>query len=143
MATLTVANSVIMLSISNVYPIAQQLQGYSADDVYDLEEIDVTETMMGVDGLLSGGFIYAQIPWSITLMANSPSCQVFDQWYAYQKNAVDVSTAAMNITLPGLGYKWIFTNGFLKKHNPAPSAKKLAQPRKFTIEWNAIGAQPL
>jgi hypothetical protein len=131
-----------MLSVNGVYQTPIQLQGYSADDVYDIEDIDASETMMGVDGLLSGGLIYVPIPWSITLMANSPSTQVFDQWYSYQQSIGDVTTGTMTVTLPSLGYKWIYSNGFLKKYSPAPGAKKLAQPRKFTIEWNSITLLP-
>jgi len=143
MGTLTSTNSVIMLSVTNVYPNAQQLQGYSADDVFDIEDIDVAETSMGVDGLLSAGLVYVEIPWSINLQSNSPSCQVFDNWYAYQKGLNDVTNATLNITLPGLGYKWVYSNGFLKKYSPAPSAKKKVEPRKFTIVWNTISTAPL
>ncbi len=143
MTTLTSVNSVIMLTVGAVYPTAQQLQGYTSDDVYDVEDIDTAETTMGIDGLLSGGFIYAPIPWTISLQANSPSCAVFDQWYNYQVSQKDISTASMNISLPGLGYKWVYSNGILKKYSPAPSAKKIVQPRKFMIEWNTIGVQPL
>ena len=144
MSTLTIANSVIMLGINSVYPTPVQLQQYAADDVFDFEEIEVAETVMGVDGLLSGGFVFSKIPWSITLASNSPSCQVFDNWYAFQKApGSDIVTATANILLPGLGYKWALFNGFLTKYSPAPSAKKLAQPRKFTIEWNSITPAPL
>ena len=83
MGTITSTNSVIQLSVNLVYPNAQQLQGYSADDVFDIEEIDVAETSMGIDGLLSGGLIYVEIPWSISLQSNSPSCAVFDNWYNF------------------------------------------------------------
>jgi hypothetical protein len=143
MATLTAANSVIMLAVNGVFSNPQQLQQFSADDVFDLEDIDNAETMMGVDGILSGGKIYVEIPWTITLMANSPSNQVFDQWAAYEISTNDVTTATMNIQLPGLGYKWVYSNGFLKKRSPAPSAKKIVQPRKFTIVWNSISTAPL
>jgi len=143
MGTLTSANSVIMITIDNVYPTATQLQGYAADDVFDIEDIDVAETSMGVDGILSAGKIYVQIPWSITLQANSPSNQVFDDWYAYQQTPNgDVTPASLNITLPGLGFKWTYSNGFLKKHSPAPSAKKSVQPRKFMIEFNSVSVAP-
>lgn len=141
--TLTAANSVIVLSIAGVFQQGVQLQGYAADDVYDIEDIDTAETSMGVDGLLSGGLIYTEIPWTIHLQANSPSNDVFDQWYAYQKAIGDITTASMQIVLPGLGYKWVYSNGILKKYPPAPSVKKIAQPRKYTIAWNTIGASPV
>ena len=143
MGTLTVTNSVIMITIQNVYNTATQLQGYAADDVYDFEDIDVSETSMGVDGTLSAGKIYVPIPWSISLQANSPSNAVFDAWYAYQSTPNgDVAPASINITLNGLGFKWTLSNGFLKKYSPAPTAKKIAQPRKFMIEFNSISVAP-
>jgi len=143
MATLTALNSTIMLAVASVYPTAQQLQGYAADDIFDVEDIEVAETVMGIDGLLSGGLIYVPVPWTITLQGNSASNSVFDGWYNYQKAIGDVTTATLNIALPGLGYKWIYSNGFLKKYSPAPSAKKIVQPRKFMVEFNTISVQPI
>jgi len=143
MATLTAANSVIMLAVNGVFSNPQKLQQFSADDVFDLEDIDSAETVMGVDGKLSGGKIYVEVPWSVTLAANSPSCQVFDSWSAFEDQKNDITTASMNIQLPGLGYKWVYTNGILKKKSPAPSLKKLVQPRKFTIVWESVTTAPL
>ena len=143
MSSLTAVNSTIMLSVTGVYPIPQQLQGFTADDVFDLDEIDVAETIMGIDGILSGGFIYVEKPWSVSLQANSPSCQIFDTWYNYQQSIGDIASASMQIALPGLGYKWAYSNGILKRYSPAPSVKKMVQPRKFTIVWNTIGASPI
>lgn len=142
MSNLTAVNSVIMLSIAGLYPQAQQLVGYTADDVFDLEDIDVAETVMGIDGILSAGLIYVAIPWTITLQGNSTSSDIFDNWYQFQLAQGDVTPAAMNITLPGLKRKWVYGNGFLKKYSPAPSVKKLIQPRKFMIEWNSIAVAP-
>jgi len=143
MGSLTAVNSIIVLSVAGVFPQGQQLSGYSADDVFDVDQIDVAETSMGIDGLLSGGLIYTVIPWSISLQANSPSNDVFDQWYAYQKTVGDVAVASMQVALPGLGYKWVYSNGFLKKYSVAPNVKKIVQPRKYTIEWNTIGVSPM
>jgi hypothetical protein len=138
MANLTAANSVIMLSVNGLYGIPQQLQGYSADDVFDTEEIDAAETIMGVDGILSGGLIYVEKPWSINLQANSASNGLFDNWIQAQIAQNDLFTADMTIFLPSLGTKYAFTNGILKKYPPTPSAKKILQPRKFTIVWESI-----
>jgi hypothetical protein len=138
MATLTAANSIIMLSINGLYPTPVQLQGYSADDVFDSEEIDAAETMMGVDGKLSGGLIYVEKPWNIVLMANSASNQIFDNWVQSQIAQNDLFTANMSIVLPSLGSTTAFSNGILKKYPPMASAKKILQPRKFTIVWESI-----
>jgi hypothetical protein len=138
MATLTVANSIIMLSVNGLYGTPQQLQGYAADDVFDAEEVDAAETSMGVDGNLSGGLIYVEKPWMISLQSNSPSNDVFDNWIQSQFAQNDIYTADMTIALPGLGTSYAFTNGILKKYPPMPSGKKILQPRKFTIVWESI-----
>ena len=46
-ATLTVANSVYMLMIVDLFPVPQQLQGYSVDDVFSTEAV---ETRRDADG---------------------------------------------------------------------------------------------
>jgi hypothetical protein len=140
MGTLTTANSVIMLAVNGLYDTPVQLQGYSADDVFDLDEVDAAETSMGIDGLLSGGLIYVEKPWSISLQANSASNQVFDNWVQSQFAQDDIYTASMQVALPGLGFKWTYSNGILKKYPPAPSAGKILKPRKYTIVWNTISA---
>jgi hypothetical protein len=138
MATLPTANAVIMLTIPGLYSVPQQLQGYSADDVFDADDIDGAETSMGVDGVLSGGLIYVEKPWSISLQANSLSNTVFDNWVQAQIALNDILTAEMFVSLPALGTKYAFTNGILKRYPPLPSAKKILQPRKFTIVWESI-----
>jgi hypothetical protein len=138
MGTLTTANSVIMLSVSGLYNSPQQLQGYAADDVFDTDEVDAAETSMGIDGNLSGGLIYVEKPWSIMLQANSLSNGIFDNWVQSQIGQNDLYTADMTIFLPGLGQKFAFTTGFLKKYPPMPSAGKILKPRKYTIVWESI-----
>ena len=138
MATLTTANSVIMLSIAGLYGTPQQLQGYSADDIFDTDEIDAAETSMGIDGNLSGGLIYVEKPWAINLQANSASNAIFDNWVQAQISQNDLYIAGMTITLPGLGSNYSFFNGILKKYPPTPSAGKILKPRKYTIVWESI-----
>jgi hypothetical protein len=84
MSTLTGANAVLMLTIPPLFTTPQQIQGFAADDVYDLDEIESVETLMGVDGILSGGFVWKSQPQTIMLQADSPSNAVFDTWYSQQ-----------------------------------------------------------
>lgn len=59
--TLTAANSIITISIADLYPVAQRLQGFAADNITDIDSSNSVETSMGVDGRLSGGFILSLI----------------------------------------------------------------------------------
>ena len=81
MASITSANAIIMLTIPDLFPAPQQLQGFAADDVYGVNDLKSAEVLMGVDGKLSGGFVFVPIEWSISFQADSPSLDIFDQWW--------------------------------------------------------------
>jgi hypothetical protein len=141
LGTLTAANAIIMLTVPNYYPNPQQLQGFAADDVYDSEEVEIAETSMGVDGILSAGLIYAELPWTLALQSNSPSIQILDNLIQAQFAQNDLFPGiSVSVTLTGLGIKYQLTNGYLKKAPPLPSAKKILQPRKFYFVFN--GSSP-
>ena len=140
--TLTGANSIITLSIETIFPTPIQLQGFAADDVADTQSIQSAETLMGVDGILSGGFVFAEVKQSITLQADSGSMNIFDQWFLAQQANLDTYVATGVLILPSLGTKWTYSRGFLTGYTPVPPIKKLAQPRKFEITWNSIKPSP-
>lgn len=138
MASITAANAVYMVSIPLLFPIPQQLQGFAADDVFGTDPLQSAETLMGVDGRLSGGFVYVEIKQSITLQADSPSNDFFDAWYSAQQVAKEPYTASALVLLTSLARKWTMTRGFLTTYQPIPDAKKLLQPRKFGITWESV-----
>lgn len=143
MASITSANSVLMLSIASLYVVPQQIQGFSADDVFDVEALEAAETMMGVDGNLSAGFVNVPIKQGIVLQADSNGNAIFDNWYLSQKQLQDVYFANGSITLPSLGIVYTLNNGVLTTYPPAPNAKKLLQPRKFVVTWESIIPSPI
>jgi hypothetical protein len=136
--SITSANAVLMMSIRNLFDTPQQIQGFAADDIFGTDPITASETMRGVDGKLSGGFVYNEINQNYSLMADSPSVDIFDQWYLAQQAQRDTYVADMTILLTSLGTKWALTNGFLKTYPPIPDAKKVLQPRRFTITWETV-----
>lgn len=135
--SLTASNSVITLSVSGIFSAPQQLKGFSADDILGTENIVPAETLMGVDGVLSGGFVNVPTKQNYTLQADSQSNSFFDTLYGQQKAAQDVFPISGLISMPALGYKWIMVKGFLTGYMPMPDLKKLAQPRKFEITWES------
>ena len=139
--SLTTANSIIMLAIPNVYTTPQQIQGYSAEDVFDTDALEVGETMPGVDGRLSGGWVYNPVTQNFTLQADSASNEVFDTWWQAEVTIRDKYPASAVITLPSISKKYVMTNGFLITVPPIAGVKKLLQPRRFTIRWESIVPQ--
>jgi hypothetical protein len=142
MPSLTAANAVITLTIPGVFNRPQQLQQFGVDDVADVDTLTIAETAMGVDGTLSGGYVFNAVKYIYTLQANSPSNFIFDQWKAAQDAQQDTFAANGLLTLKSLGTKWTWTNGFLTEYKPAPEIKKILQPRKFQITWERVAPQP-
>lgn len=140
--TITSANSILLLSIAGLYDIPQQLQGFAADDVFDTETLEPVETMMGVDGVLSGGWVPMPIKQNISLQADSESILVFENWYAAQQTARETLIASGSVQLPSVGRKYALTRGFLSSLLVTPSAKKVLQPRRFQITWGQITVAP-
>lgn len=142
MASITVANAVVTMSIETIATTPVQIQGFAQDDVFDVPQIKSVEELMGVDGFLSFGFVYVPIPWTFSLQADSASNDFFDMWWTQMQAAQDVYVASGQIVLPGIATKINMSRGGLTMYKPAPDAKKLLQPRKFQVTWNGVGPAP-
>lgn len=143
MGNLTAANSVITLSQSVLFPVPQQLQGFAADDVTDMDPVEVLESLMGVDGILSFGFVWAERVQEITLQGDSASNAFFDTVSTQQEAAQTVYPLSGLILLPAIGLKFTLINGGLKTYKPMPGVKKIIQPRKHRITWNKVIPAPV
>ena len=137
-SSVTSANSVFTLTIPSIFVVPQALVQYSVDDMFGTEAIVPAEILMGVDGTMSSGMNFVPIPMRVTLQANSPSGSVFDEWYLTQIATIDTFAAFGVILLPGLKKKFILHNGILTSYVVLPEAKKVLQPRPFTITWQEI-----
>jgi len=141
MGDITAANASLVLALTPLFTAPQQIQGFAADNVYGLPAIESVETLMGVDGILSGGFVWKPQQQTIELQADSPSNAFFDIWYTQQVAGQTTYTVNGVLTIPALRLKLIQTLGFLTGYK-LPDAKKLMQPRQFGITWNLVVPAP-
>lgn len=135
MAYLTSANSEFMITINDLYPVPQKLQGYSADDAFTTDAVAATETQVGVDGFVGHGFVFNVVKQNITLQANSPSLKVFEDWYNAMLAAREVYECNAVILLPSVRKKYTLTQGTLAETTLILGAKKILEPARFTISW--------
>lgn len=131
--SITAVNSVFSLAVLNLFPNPIQLQGYAMDDVFSAEPVDAGEFQMGVDGILSAGFIWKEVDLVVNLQANSPSIVLFDQWRSAEVAVGEKYQGMGTLTLPALGKKLALSTIFLKKWPPFSDVKKVQQPQKFTL----------
>lgn len=140
--SITASNAVIMLNIPLVFPAPVQLQGFSADNVFGTDALAESEVQMGVDGLLSAGFVYVPVKQNYTLMANSESNDVFDAWRAANVAQGESIEADAIVLLKSIAKKFTMTKGYLTSWQPAPDAQRVLQPRRHEITWERISPSP-
>jgi hypothetical protein len=126
-ANLTVANSSLVLSVEGLYPKGLTLQGYAADNVFEVGAVENKEIVMGIDGNLSAGFVYNPQPITLTLQADSPSLEVFEQIWQRESSNREALRVGLTIALPSVNKRFVGRNGFLTSYQ-APSGQRLLQP---------------
>lgn len=136
--TITSANAIFMLGVTGLYPTAQQLQGFMADAAFASESVDVAENVLGVDGIMSSGWVPRMYPMNISLQAGSASEVMFEQWQAAEDAAQEIFKAFGTIQYKSTGRKYTLISGTKNKFVPFPEARKVLQGRVFTITWNNI-----
>lgn len=130
---ITDANSVVILSVDDLYPAGVQIQGFSTDTAWTAGDSQIAETRMGVDGRLSAGYTPQPRTITISLEASSPSLEVM-------RNIVETSrvnkacyTCTMQITIPAQGKEYNLTNGVLQTAHDLSDGKKTLDPSSFTF----------
>ena len=143
MADITDANAVFTLNVPAVFATPQQLQGFATDDAFATEQTVIGETMMGVDGIMSYGYLPHIIPMSIVFQADSISIpNTMEVWVQAESAVQQKFPATATIILPSLGKVYTFGNGVLTKFTPTPGGKKVLMPQTYTIDWNYWAPQP-
>ena len=136
--SITSANSVFMLSFGSLFPIPQKLEGYRADDSFMVDDVEIAQTVMGVDGKMSSGYVPTQKVMTITFQPDSPSISKFEYLIAATKAAKDTFNLSGTISLSSIGRAYALTNGVLTNYKPLPDAKKVLQPVTYKITWQDI-----
>lgn len=135
---ITSADSVFTLAVAGLYPTPVILGGYASDRAFETDAVDVAETVMGVDGNMSAGWIPNTTTQTVTLMPDSTSSDIFENWDRVETSRRTKLFASGEIQVPGTGRRYTLTRGVLKRVTRVPSAAKTMQPRAFTIEWGSI-----
>lgn len=140
--TITSANAVLTLAITGLFDTPQQLTNFSADDIFTVEPRQAAEIMMGVDGILSGGFVFNPTVQNISLMADSNANDIFDQWVRAQEIQKDIYYANAIVVLISINRTYTMNKGVLTTYPPVADAARVLRPRRFTINWESVTAAP-
>jgi len=135
---ITSKNAICMLTIPGVYPTAQQLDNFAADNVYTTDDVNPVEVVQGVDGQVGFGLLPYVIKQKFTIQPNSRALSVIDDWNNAMKSGGEVILASMVTTLSSIKQKYVSLDGALTMYHPIPDAKKVLQAVTFEITWSSV-----
>ncbi|MDM3131338.1 phage tail fiber protein [Citrobacter sp. CK205] len=136
--TITSADSIFALTVTNLFPSAQTLEGYAADAMFALGDTEMAVSVRGADGKLSGGFVFGEYLQTITIMPDSPSRELFETWQLTSLASKAVFRCNATIILPAISRKFTLTNGILQRVKAIPDAQRVLQAMTFQINWESV-----
>lgn len=140
--TITSANSVFSLVVTDLYPTPQILQGFAADRMFTTAALENVEVQMGADGKMSAGFVFNPVQQTVTIQADSVSLPIFETWALTQRTAQEVFRCNATIVLPAIKRKYTLKRGVLSSAKLIPDAAKTLQPTEFQITWESVIGEP-
>lgn len=136
--TITSADAIFALTVTNLYPSAQTLEGYAADAMFALGDTEMATTVRGADGKLSAGFVFGEYLQTITIMPDSPSRDIFETWQLTSLTSKAVFRCNATIILPAISRKYTLVNGVLQRVKAIPDANRVLQAQTFQINWESV-----
>lgn len=134
MGDITSANAIAIMIVSKIYPQGLYLQRFSTDQSISSDDVQLTETRMGVDGRMAAGYIPAIKPVSIAFEANSPSISSINFVAKMMETLRAPLDHKLIITVPSVGRIYTYTGGVLKNWKTFPDMKKILDP--ITGKWD-------
>jgi len=136
--TITSADAIFSLTVTNLFPSAQILEGYAADAMFALGDTELAQSVRGADGKLSAGFVFGENLQTITIMPDSPSRELFETWALTSLTSVAVFRCNATIILPAISRKFTLTNGVLQRVKAMPDAQRVLQAMTYQINWENV-----
>ncbi|EPE3185063.1 phage tail fiber protein [Cronobacter sakazakii] len=136
--TITSADSIFALTVTNLFPSAQTLEGYAADAMFALGDTEMAVSVRGADGKLSGGFVFGEYLQTITIMPDSPSRELFETWQLTSLTSKAVFRCNATIILPAISRKFTLNNGILQRAKAIPDAQRVLQAMTYQINWESV-----
>lgn len=146
MSTITAANCKLTFTVRSPQGIVVgpfTVQGYASDDAFAVEAVESAVAILGVDGLMSAGWVPRLTKQLVRLQADSPSIGLFEAWDGAQSVLRDVLFADGAIAYPGLQKGYALIKGVLTRLTPMPAAKRVLEPVDYEITWQTVQAAPL
>ena len=136
--TITAQNSILLLQAPPLFPALVQMSGFMADRAFEVDDSEVGETVLGVDGNMSVGLLPSLTVQRIMIMPDSVASDFFEYLDAASQAQGDVYILNGSLTLPATQMAYTMTKGILTRMKRIPDAARVLQGRPFQITWQNI-----
>lgn len=124
---ITAASVIMTLVADELYPTGRTIEGFAEDSLRSLEDLTLNESIMGVDGKLSHGFVEYPTVLTLNLMPDQNGYTVFENIAQAQKTLRAPIILSMTIVDVSLNRKYTLTRGALNSWKPMPDATRTMQ----------------
>lgn len=141
--SITSADCILMLGVTDLFAIPQQIQEFEVDDAFEAEAIKMAEIKMGVDGKMSAGMVFEPVVMPIVIQADSVSVGFFETWGTTNRAQRASFEAFGVIRQPSLGRSYALTKGILTEYSPFAGVKRVLSARRFSVTWESVTGAPI
>lgn len=136
--SITSANSQLAIVIPALSIGSAPVQGFAVDNAFMNEAIKLAEASRGVDGRLSAAYLPVPVTLKISLRADSPSKQIFDDLANYMFSNQEIAYVEVFLALPATGEGYTFTKGVMTSYAGTPAGKKALEDVEYEFTFESI-----
>lgn len=140
--TLTAANSILLVRAKGYNTQWVKMEGFAADSAFDFGQGQIGETVIGVDGVQSGGFTPYETDFNIQLQANSPSRSFFDGVINHINKTQETVAFEFSVEIPSIRKRYQ-QSGFMVNVPGGTTAKKLLESATYSFKVVNNGAEDI
>ncbi|MDR3049427.1 MAG: hypothetical protein LBV16_06310 [Elusimicrobiota bacterium] len=136
---ITAANS----SVSMSSPLGlTKWEGYSADATFTTENVTFVETKIGVDGIMSAGYVPTIKTLTATFEASSDTIPKLDALIALCESSKTPVAVVLTFIIPAVSRKFI-VNAVLTGGNPLFNATKTLEAKEYVFQFSESVPMPI
>jgi hypothetical protein len=135
---ITSANAISRMIVDKLFPAGFPLEQFSTDQAISQDNIQITETRMGVDGRMVAGVIPGISIVNFSLEASSPTTKYLWELYDAMMSTKQLYLCHLISEVPSIKsvFKWM--NGVLQTGSPTPAQKKVLDPTTWTFHFESF-----
>ncbi len=137
---ITSSNSSTVLTVESVFPQGVIFQSYSTDAAWALDEVQLAQGDVGVDGVYTAGYTPMKKVITFTFNASSPTVPSLEAVATAMDTAQTIFGMSLILTIPSIGKVYTFTEGTMVSGKRLADGAKVLNAQTFKFEFGKVKA---